>query len=86
MGSPEGAKLGPRDGHRSGARSGDPSCHRLGPRRKVHGAFGEPGVQVLVDLDNGENGLEELDFLDFGPELPFGWDLGQAGVPQLDSA
>ena len=78
------ALLGPWDDHRIGGTVGDPSCHQgdLVPCRAGHGESEEPGDLVPVDLDNQENGLEELDCLGFGPELPF----GQVGVPPFDWA
>ena len=92
MGRPEGATLGPWDGRRIGVRAGDPSCRQgvLGPCKEGHGAYEEPGVLVLEDLDNQENDLEESGCLDFGPEHPFGcsWShpTGQVWVPPFDWA
>ena len=75
MGRPEGATLGPWDGHRIGVKAGDPSCHQgvLGPCREGHGAYEEPGVLVQEDLGSQESGLEESGCLGFGPEHPFGY-------------
>ena len=92
MGPPEGATRGLWDGYHIGVRTGDPSCHQgvLGPYSEGHGASEEPGVRVLVDLGNQESGLEELDCLGFGPELPLGWSwrhpMGQVWVPPTDWA
>ena len=93
MGPPEGATRGPGDDYHIGVRAGDPSCHQqgvLGPCSEGHGVSEEPGVQVLADLGNQENGLEESGCLGFGPELPSGWSwrhpMGQVWVPPFDWA
>ena len=88
MGLPEGATLGPWNGHRTEVRAADPSYHQgvVGPCREVRGAFEEPGVpEVLEDLGSQENGLEELGcLLGFEAEHPFGCSIGQVWVPPFD--